>query len=153
MEDKSQANGFVDSKNIANRPKQERAQHPAKKSTAQTKEKGAPPAKVARPTAAPYVSADVSLLQPAAQVTTGFHAGCGHEPKVAVLTFDKLSKSNREFYLKYGILKYGVRGYVRSSRPLGRRMPIGELPFERSQKRSNDSGPSRPMQKSRHSDA
>ena len=70
VEDKSQANGFVDSKNKANRPKQERAQHPAKKSTAQTKEKGAPPAKVPRPTAAPYVSADVSLLQPVAQVTT-----------------------------------------------------------------------------------
>ena len=70
VEDKSQANGFVDSKNKANRPKQERAQHPVKKSTAQTNKKGAPPAKVARPTAAPYVSADVSLLQPVAQVTT-----------------------------------------------------------------------------------
>ena len=82
----------------------------------------------------------------------GLNAGAGHEPKVAVLTLEKLSKSNREFYLKYGILKYGVRGYIRSSRSHGRRLPIGGLPFERRQKRTNASGPSRPRQKNRHSD-
>ena len=63
----------------------------------------------------------------------GLYAGAG---------FDKLCKSNTEFYLKYDIFKYGVRGHAaRSSRPLGRRMPIGGFPFKRSQKRYNDSAP------------
>ena len=80
VEGTSQANGHVNSKDRANRPKQERAQNhwhwrPSNKPTELTKEEGSPPAKTLRPMAngflsAPYVSADVSLLQPAGQVTT-----------------------------------------------------------------------------------
>ena len=100
--------------------------------------------------AAPCRSVGPSRRFPASSSDTsrvkGFHAGAG-------LVLDELSKSNREFYLKYGILKYSVRGHVHPSRPPGHVMPIGELPFERSRKRPKGCSSSRPMRQNRHSDA
>ena len=66
---------------------------------------------------------------------------------------DRLSKSNREFYLKYGILKYNVRRRVLPRRPPGLSMPIRELPFEQWRKRPKGCSASRTWQENRRSNA